>query len=80
MDNVSKTPAEIHAGLMAAKDVTRTANISRAHLYAMVSRHQFPAPALRCGSRFTRWKASDVHTWLANPQGWIETNTSRVQA
>ncbi len=80
MDNLSKTPAEIHAGLMAAKEVAKTANISRAHLYSMVSRHQFPAPALRCGSRFTRWRSSDVHTWLENPQGWIEMNGSGVQA
>lgn len=75
MDDVNKTPAKTHAGLMAAKEVTKTANFSRAHLYVLVSRAQFPAPALRCGSRFTRWKASDVHTWLADPAAWMAAHS-----
>lgn len=71
MDGKTQPPAEIWLGLMAAKDIVITAKISRAHLYAMMARGQFPQPALRCGPRFTRWKASDIQAWLADPQGFI---------
>ena len=67
-------------GLMAAKEVTKTANISRAHLHSLVQRRQFPQPALRIGTRYTRWKACDVHAWLADPQSWIALNASKAGA
>lgn len=76
MDEVMVSPAVFHAGLMAAKEITKTANISRAHLYNLLGRGQFPQPALRVGPRFTRWKACDVHAWLADPQSWIAANQS----
>jgi prophage regulatory protein len=74
MDKPLQTPAIIWSGLMASKEIVAAAKISRAHLYAMLARGQFPQPALRCGPRFTRWKASDVQEWLADPQGWITAN------
>jgi predicted DNA-binding transcriptional regulator AlpA len=74
MDGKTQTPAEIWVGLMASKEIVATAKISRAHLYSMLARGQFPQPALRCGPRFTRWKASDVQAWLSDPQGFITAN------
>ena len=74
MDGKTQTATEVWPGLMAAKEIVTTAKISRAHLYSMLARKQFPQPALRCGPRFTRWKASDVQAWLADPQGFISAN------
>ena len=67
-------PPVAPVGLMASREVTKTACISRAHLYNLVARGQFPQPALRVGPRFTRWKACDVYAWLADPQGWIKNH------
>ena len=71
MDSKNQSPAEIWQGLMAAKEITKTANISRGHWHSLVKDRLAPAPALRLGTRYTRWKASDVQEWLADPQGWI---------
>jgi predicted DNA-binding transcriptional regulator AlpA len=70
MNGKSHTPPETWLGLMASKEIVATVKISRAHLHALVREKRFPAPALRIGPRYTRWKASDVQTWLADPQGW----------
>ena len=80
MDRKKQTPAEIWLGLMAAKEIVKTANISRAHLYNLMARGQFPQPALRCGPRFTRWKACDVQAWLADPQGFMTTHAESAVA
>lgn len=70
-----QSPAETWQGLMAAKEVCRATGVSRAHWYSLVREQRAPAPALRLGTRFTRWKASDVQAWLADPQGWIAAHT-----
>jgi predicted DNA-binding transcriptional regulator AlpA len=70
MDRQTQPPAETWQGLMASKDIVKTVKISRAHLHALVREKRFPAPALRIGPRYTRWKASDVQAWLSDPQGW----------
>ena len=80
MDGKIQPLAEIWVGLMASKEIVATAKISRAHLYSMLARGQFPQPALRCGPRFTRWKASDIQAWLADPQGFITANAESVVA
>jgi prophage regulatory protein len=79
MNEVKHSPAIVWQGLMAAKTITKAVNISRAHLYNMLARGLFPKPVLRCGPRFTRWKASDVQAWLADPQGWIAANGKATQ-
>jgi predicted DNA-binding transcriptional regulator AlpA len=80
MDKLTQPSAITWPGLMASKEIVKTAKISRAHLYAMLARGQFPQPALRCGPRFTRWKASDVQAWLADPQGWITANAKSSES
>ena len=74
MNRQTQTPAETWQGLMTAKQIVTTAKISRAHLHAMVREKRFPAPALRIPPRYTRWKASDVQAWLADPQGFVDAN------
>lgn len=74
MNQTTKPPAFSPAGLMAAKEITKTVNISRAHLHNLVARGMFPKPALVCGTRYTRWKAQDVMAWLNDPQGWLAAN------
>jgi|GEM_PF-1900419 len=80
MDERKQTPAEIWRGLMAAKEVADVTNISRAKLHSMLKLNQFPQPAIRIGSRFTRWKACDVQEWLADPAGWIAAHAQEVPA
>lgn len=70
MDRQTQTPADTWLGLMASKEIVKTVKISRAHLHALVREKRFPAPALRIGPRYTRWKASDVQAWLADPGGY----------
>lgn len=70
MNGNTPPPAETWLGLMASKEIVRTVKISRAHLHALVREKRFPAPALRIGPRYTRWKASDVQAWLADPGGY----------
>jgi predicted DNA-binding transcriptional regulator AlpA len=80
MDRVKQNPAEVWQGLMAAKEIVKTANISRAYLYVMLARKTFPQPVLRQGPRYTRWLASDVQAWLADPQAWISAHATGAQA
>lgn len=39
--------------------------LSKSTIYAMLAQREFPEP-LRFGQRCTRWRASDVQTWLRN--------------
>jgi predicted DNA-binding transcriptional regulator AlpA len=80
MDKGKQCPAEVWQGLMAAKEITKTANISRAYLYVMLKRGTFPQPILRQGPRYTRWLATDVQKWLADPQGWITAHATDALA
>jgi predicted DNA-binding transcriptional regulator AlpA len=67
----NQTPEILWQGLMAAKEVTRAVNISRAHLYCLAKEGKFPAPAIRIGSRFTRWRGEDIREWMRDPSAWI---------
>jgi predicted DNA-binding transcriptional regulator AlpA len=62
--------------LIAMKVVTQIAGASRAYIYELLRRQQFPAPAVRMGSRFTRWRTSDVRAWAADPHAWIAKQTA----
>ena len=76
MDHNTKLPGQALQGLLAAKSVIPLVGASRAHFYDLVREGKFPAPAFRDGPRFTRWRASDVQVWLADPQAWINANAS----
>jgi predicted DNA-binding transcriptional regulator AlpA len=71
----SQPPAELWRGLLAAKQVCKTVNISRSYWDSLVKAGKAPAPALRIGSRYTRWLASDIQLWLSDPQRWANSNT-----
>ncbi|OQW88311.1 MAG: hypothetical protein BWK72_08440 [Rhodoferax ferrireducens] len=79
MNGKTQTSAEAWQGLMAAKEVCQLTGVSRAHWHSLVKEGRAPAPALRWGTRFTRWKSSDVQGWLADPQGWIAAHASDTQ-
>jgi predicted DNA-binding transcriptional regulator AlpA len=68
--------AQHHAGpsLIALSTILTLAECSKSHVYNLIKRGNFPQPVLRCGPRFTRWAASDVYAWAANPQGWIDAH------
>lgn len=65
--------------LYSQPEITARGSFSKSHLYAMVARGHFPCPALRCGPRFTRWAASDVEAWFADPAGWIAAHAKQVE-
>ena len=74
MDSVKNSTGHALHGLLAAKAVIPLTGSSRAHFYDLVREGKFPAPAFKDGPRFTRWRASDVQAWLADPQAWIDAN------
>ncbi len=78
-DTKTALPVEDWQGLMAAKEIIELARISRAHFFNMLSKNQFPQPALREGSRFTRWRAKDVQAWLEDPAAWIAANAGKSE-
>jgi predicted DNA-binding transcriptional regulator AlpA len=80
MDTQVQTQADVWTGLMAAKQIVKAVNISRAHLHSLVKAKKFPAPALKEGPRYTRWRASDVQAWLADPQAYIAANAEVPRA
>lgn len=66
--------------LLTQADISAKCALSKSFLYVLVARGAFPAPAVRMGSRFTRWSAVDVNNWLADPQGWATRNVERKEA
>lgn len=67
-------------GLYAQPDILALGKFSKSHLHNMMARGQFPQPGLRCGPRFTRWKAADVDAWFADPAAWIAAHAERTTA
>ena len=65
------TPTPVRVGLDRVTDITARGKFSKTHLYNLLARGQFPAPAVRSGPRFTRWNAADVDAWFADPAGWM---------
>ncbi len=79
MSDHQQTPVNQGQDLFTQTDITTRCRFSKSHLYNLIARGQFPQPALRQGPRFTRWKSSDVHAWIADPQGWINAHASDAQ-
>jgi len=69
-----KTAIVQRRALYTQRDITERCAFSKSHLYSLISRNHFPAPALRDGPRFTRWSASAVEAWLCDPAGWVAAN------
>lgn len=76
--HTKQVPSETPHGLLAAREVCQLTGVSRAHWHSMVKEGRAPSPALRWGTRFTRWRASDVQKWLADPQAWLDANVSLI--
>ena len=66
--------------LVSAREIVEQVNISRAHLHTLVKSQKFPAPAIKAGSRYTRWRWSDITAYLEDPAGWVERNTAAAEA
>lgn len=78
MDATTSVISAQSPALYSQRDVTALCSFSRSQLYKLVAGHRFPVPAVVLGPRFTRWKASDVQAWLADPQGWITAHVESV--
>jgi prophage regulatory protein len=50
-------------------DVVKKTKVSRAAVYAMIARGEFPRP-VRLGRRSVGWRVDDVDAWIAaRPEG-----------
>ena len=59
--------------LLRRKEVEALTALSRSSLYKLMRANHFPAP-LRVGPRAVRWRAAEVHAWLAQcPRATGET-------
>ncbi|MEI8168829.1 MAG: AlpA family phage regulatory protein [Rhodoferax sp.] len=54
------------------RDITSRGKFSKAHLYKMVSKNEFPRQVITA-PRFARW-GSEVDVWFADPVAWIEAH------
>mgnify|MGYP003608112075 CR=1 FL=1 len=73
--NAAPLPTAPQAGttlvLCSAKDIAAMGGPKKSHLYDLIARGHFPAPAVRLGPRYTRWSSAAVLDWLHNPAAWI---------
>lgn len=74
MDGKRHSRAGFRPELLPGKAVDEITGMSRAYRYDLIARRKFPAPAVRIGTRYTRWLASDVQSWIADPQGWMDAH------
>jgi len=56
--------------LYSLPNILERGKFSKSHLYNLISRGQFPKPALVLGPRFTRWD-DEVDRWFESPSAWI---------
>lgn len=70
-----KHAQQVHDALLKIQEVQTQASISKAQIYKLIGLRLFPQP-IRCGSKFTRWHASAINAWIADPIGWAERNTA----
>jgi len=50
-------------------ELVQKTKISRATVYAMIARNEFPRP-VRLGRRAVGWRAEDIEAWIAaRPEG-----------
>jgi predicted DNA-binding transcriptional regulator AlpA len=73
-----QSPATIWQGLMAAKQIVQVTNVSRSHWHALVKAGKAPAPAVRDGTRFTRWRAIDIFNWVSDPAAWAQAHSHKA--
>ena len=53
------------ATILRMPQVIEMTGVSRAHVYALISREEFPRP-IRIGRRAVGWKKNDVEAWIAD--------------
>lgn len=56
------TTSELKALALSLRDVVRVTSLSRAHVYALIVKGNFPAPA-KVGRR-SIWDANEVEAWV----------------
>lgn len=64
----SRQPPTLQAArLLRIAEVSETVGLCDSQIYALASRGVFPKP-IRLSSRCSRWRASDILTWLEQLQ------------
>jgi predicted DNA-binding transcriptional regulator AlpA len=80
MNQSIDSQTNFYNSLYSTSDILDRGNISRAHLYKLISKGQFPKPIVRVGNKFTRWSSQQVDAWFQDPQDWIEQHASSAGA
>lgn len=57
--------------LIDVKEVCAITGTGRSWVHEKTTAQQFPQP-IRLGPRYTRWRASEVSAWVADPTGWAQ--------
>ncbi|MBH1836432.1 AlpA family phage regulatory protein [Stenotrophomonas maltophilia] len=65
VDNDNATPTTTEDALIALRKVEEDCGFSKASIYRMMARGEFPKPAKRAG-RSVRWLRSEVQQWVRN--------------
>lgn len=65
--------------LVSAAEFRALTGDSHSGFYKKLRNGQLPAPALRTGPRYTRWKAADVAAYLSDPQGFVNATSDAAQ-
>ncbi|NVO07497.1 MAG: AlpA family phage regulatory protein [Rhodoferax sp.] len=73
---VNTTAATSAKQLYRERDITSRGRFSKAHLYNMIARGEFPRQVISA-PRFARW-GSEVDDWFANPSAWIAANSKKT--
>jgi predicted DNA-binding transcriptional regulator AlpA len=78
IDNANCVPSDqTKSQLYRERDITSRGKFSKAHLYNMITRGEFPRQVITA-PRFARW-GREVDVWFADPAVWIAANRkSRV--
>ena len=65
--------------LLSVETVCAVVGGKRSWLLKKVQLGKFPQP-VRIGVRFTRWRASEVREWVADPTAWIAAHAAQERA
>lgn len=60
------------------RDVLRITGLSRATLYRRIAAQRFPLP-VHLGGRACGWSASDLKTWIDDPEGYRAAPLEEIQ-
>lgn len=62
---------EVEERLLTVKEVARLLGVGVSTVWYLAKRDRIPQP-IKLSEQITRWKASDVSSYLNDPESWLE--------